>query len=131
MKLIDTRATESAPSSLFLTRAEFRELYPFRLNSRMNYIFKHEQPKEVPDGEGKLLLKKYSHIIRWDKEIAKLAEVPLTDRHKELGEMKYNDLKRYGSSIGLTFNELRVKAPVLINVVRNKEIELKGIEESK
>jgi len=137
MKLIDTRATDTMPTSLFLTRAEFRELYPYRLNSRMNYIFKHDQPKNVPDGEAKILLKKYPHVIRWDKT----AEIPQTNRHQELEKMKYNDLKKYAGTLKMPFSETRVKRDILIDKIVAKEIEisalqakakaLKGIEEDK
>jgi len=125
MKLIDTRATEEAPSSLFLTRFEFMDLYPYRLNSRMNYIFKHDQPKEVPDGEAKLLMKKYPHVIKWDKTGA----IVETNRHQELNDMKYNDLKKYAATLSMPFGEIRVKRDILIHKIVAKEIEVKALKE--
>lgn len=119
MKLIDTRATLTAPTSLFLTRAEFKELYPHKLNSRMNYLFKHDQPKEVDKDEAQLLLKKYSHVIRWEKRL----EIIETDRHQELNKIKYPYLKRVAADAGVSFKLLRAKKPVLIDHIVKQELE--------
>ena len=124
MKLTDKRARVNIPSSLFLTRGEFKELYPHLLTSRINYIFKHNVPKEVPDGEAKLLMKKYPHVLRWEPEV----DFDETSRHQELKKLKYQDLKKLGSSLGMPFKELSQKTPFLINSIVEKE---KAIEKEK
>jgi len=122
MKLIDQKTTPNMPTSYFLTRAEFKELYPHRLNSRISYIFKYDQPKDINDGEAKLLLKKYPHIIKWEEKL----EIAQTNRHEELGKLKYNKLKKVGGDLGMTFKEIQGKKEVLIDNIVKKEIEIKG-----
>jgi len=120
MKLIDTRATDTMPTSLFLSRAEFKELYPHKLNSRINYIFKFDQPMDVNDEEAKLLMKKYPHVVRWDKS----GETVETNRHQELGKMKYTELKKHGITLGLEYKDMMIKRPELIELIVKKEIEI-------
>lgn len=117
MKLLDERATEEAPSSLFLTRAEYRELYPHIMGSRINYIFKHDQPKEVPDETAKLLMKKYPHVIIFKEKI----ELGTTERHKELAKMKYLDIKRIALKLEFTFAEAAIVKNLLINNIVDTE----------
>lgn len=119
MLLIDTRATETAKSSLFLTREEFKEIYPHRLNSRINYIFFHSKPEEVANEEAKLLLKKYRHLAKWEPEL----NIVETDRHRELNEINYRKLKTMGAKLGIVFKELAVKKPILVDRIVKKEIE--------
>lgn len=111
MKLLDERATDVAGTSLFLTRAEYRELYPHRMGSRISYIFKHDQPKEVPDKEAELLLAKYPHVIIFKQKIA----LGTTERHKELAKMKYIDIKRIALKLEFTFAQAAIVKNLLIN----------------
>ena len=128
MKLIDERATEEAPSSLFLERAEYRELYPHIMGSRINYIFKYDQPKEVPDEEAALLMKRYSHVITWKKKI----ELGKTDRHKALSKMGYNDVKKIAGKLGFTFAQTAIAKSLLINNIVDTETKiLEAKEEGK
>ena len=123
MLLIDQRARFNAPSSLFLTRAEFKELYPHRLNSRISYVFKHDEPKEVDNGEAKLLLAKYPHILKWKKQL----NIVKTNRHQELDNLKYGDLKKMGGKMGMSFKELQGTKEVLIDKIVTNEIVAKSI----
>ncbi|MEE9573222.1 MAG: hypothetical protein V3W20_09255 [Candidatus Neomarinimicrobiota bacterium] len=128
MQLIDTRATKVSPSSIFLTRAEYRELYPHMMGTRINYIFKHDQPKEVNNDEAKLLLKKYPHVITWKKKI----ELGETERHKELDKMKYVNIKKIAGKLGYTFAETAVAKNLLINNIVDTETRiLKAKEKEK
>ena len=68
MLLVDIKATENSKSSLFLTKEEFKELYPNKVNSRINYIFSHSQPQEVITGEAKLLMKKYDVVLDLNRQ---------------------------------------------------------------
>jgi len=119
MLLVDKKATENSKSSLFLTKEEFKELYPNKVNSRINYIFSHSQPKEVITGEAKLLMKKYPHLIKWGNSVD---ETP-TGRLKELQETKYGDLKTLGAKLGLNFKELGCTKVLLIDRILEKEKE--------
>ena len=125
MLLVDQKATAVAPSPVFLTRAEFKEIYPHRLSGRINYVFKYNRPKEVNDGEAKILIKKYSHIIEWEEKV----KMGKTERHEELDKLKYQELKTIGAKVGLVFKELAVKKPILINKIVDKEIGIAQIEE--
>ncbi len=117
MLLVDKKATENSRSSLFLIKEEFKELYPTKVNSRMNYIFSHEQPIDIIDGEAKLLMKKYKHLVKWGKH----EKSPQTDRHAELQKMKYQALKTLGAKAGLNFKELGCKRDILIDRIVDKE----------
>ena len=119
MLLVDRKATENSKSSLFLTKEEFKEIYPNKVNSRINYIFSHAQPQEVISGEAKLLMKKYPHLVKWGKSVD---ENP-TDRLRELQSIKYGDLKTLGAKLGLTFKELGCTKPILIDRILEKEKE--------
>ena len=123
MDLIDTRATELPPTSLFLTRFEFKEIYPYRLNSRLNYLFKYDKPTDVPDAEAKLLLKKYPHLLKWKKQL----NIVETNRHQELMKVKYGDLKKMGGKLGMSFKELQGVKLLLIDRIVAKEIEIKQL----
>ncbi len=127
MLLLDQRATAVAPSSLFLTRAEFKALYPHKLTGRMDYIFKYDKPLNVQDGEGKLLLRKYPHVLKYEPDLG----IVKTDRHREL-EKKYDyyKLKKMGTALGMSFKEITIKKEVLIDRIVTKELE-KGDEGTK
>jgi len=126
MLLIDTRTTELMPTSLFLTRAEFRKLYPHRLNSRMSYVFKHDQPLEVPDDEAKLLLEKYPHVLVFgEKPKDKKEEKTFaSNRHQELSKLKYRDIQKLGRELGMVNKDVMIKTDLLIDAVVAKEIEV-------
>ncbi len=124
MLLVDQRATAVAPSSLFLTRAEFKALYPHKLHHRMDYVFRYDKPKEVENDEAKLLMKKYPHVIRWEAKL----DIVKTERHHELEKLDYYKLKKLGSSIGMGFKEITIKREILIDRIVTKEIEIKQLE---
>ena len=125
MKLIDTRATKLAASSLFLTRAEFRDLYPHRLNSRIDYLFKGGVPKDVPEAEAKILMEKYDHILKWEEKL----NIVQTNRHQELDKKGYNELKKYAGTLEIPFKKMRVKKMLLIDHIVAKEIQIHTIKE--
>lgn len=118
MLLVDKNTTPAAPTSLFLTRAEFKELYPHLLTDRKSYIFKYDKPLNVPDGEGKLLLKKYPHVSRWEEKFT----INRSKRHQELMELKYGEVKRVGGELGFSFKELQPKKVILIEKIVSREI---------
>ena len=124
MLLIDTQTSEGSPRSYFLTRMEFKKLYPLTLQSKLNYIFKHKIPKEVPDGEAKILMKKYPHIIKFEDKVTTYT----SNRHQELAKIKYTELKKIGGKLGLPFKQLAVKTEILIDNIVNAEAEKARME---
>ncbi|NHZ84285.1 MAG: hypothetical protein GWP19_00200 [Planctomycetia bacterium] len=124
MLLIDQRATLTAPSSLFLTRAEIKGLYPHLLTGRKSYIFKYDKPLNIPDGEGRLLLKKYPHVLKWEEKFA----INKSNRHQELNKLTYGEVKRAAGKIGFSFKEMHAPKLILIEKIVSKEIKLAAIE---
>ena len=122
MKLIDLRTLENAPMAYFLSRMEFKEIYPHRLNSKIDYIFKHKVPLDVPNVEGELLLKKYHHIIRFGDEGKKKTEPPKSNRHQELSRKKYKTLRRLARELGIPGKEAVIKREILTEMIIEKEI---------
>ena len=118
MLLVDKNTTPVAPTSLFLTRAEFKGLYPHLLTDRKSYVFKYDKPLNVPDGEAKLLLKKYPHVLRWEEKF----DINKSNRHQELNNLKYGEVKRIGGKLGFSFKDLQGKKPVLIERIVSEEI---------
>ncbi len=124
MLLIDKNTTPSAPTSLFLTRAEYKKLYPHSLTGRKNYLFKHDKPLNLPDAEARLLLRKYPHVLKWEEKFA----VNKSERHHELAELKYGEVKRIGGKLGFSFTELHAKKLILIERIISKEIRIAATE---
>ena len=123
MLLVDKHTTPTAPTSLFLTRAEFKKLYPHLLTGRKGYIFKYDKPLNIPDGEARLLLRKYPHVLRWEEKF----DINKSDRHQELFKLKYGEIKRLGGKLGFSFTELHAKKMILIERIISKEIRLAAI----
>ena len=124
MLLIDKNTTHSAPTSLFLTREELKGLYPHLLTGRKSYVFKYDKPLNAPDGEGKLLLKKYPHVAKWEEKFA----INKSGRHQELNELSYGEVKRVAGDLGFSFKEMHAKKLILIEKIISKEIKNAAIE---
>ena len=60
--IIDSFAEEGCKTSRFLTKDELRDVKPDFLQSRMNFIFKHNIPLSVETGIGKLLVDKFDEV---------------------------------------------------------------------
>lgn len=124
MLLIDKNTTPVAPTSLFLLKEEIKGLYPHLLTGRRSYVFKYDKPLNVPDGEGKLLLKKYPHVLRWEEKFA----VNKSERHQELAKLSYVLVKRVAGELGFSFTEMHSTKLVLIEKIISKEIKNAAIE---
>ena len=118
MLLVDKNTPKTAPTSLFLTRAEFKELYPHLLSDRINYLFKYDKPLNVLDAEAKLLMKKYSHVLKWEQDLG----IVQSNRHQELMKLNYGEVKRVGGKLGFSFAELQAKKLLLIDRIVSEEI---------
>ncbi len=123
MLLVDKNTTPTAPTSLFLERAEYKKLYPHLLTGRKSYIFKYDKPLNIPDGEARLLLRKYPHVLRWEEKF----DINKSNRHQELYKLKYGEIKRLGGKLGFSFTELHAKKIILIERIISKEIRLAAI----
>lgn len=124
MLLIDKNTTPSAPTSLFLTRAEYKKLYPHSLTGRKNYLFKYDKPLNLPDAEARLLLRKYPHVLRWEEKFG----VNKSNRHQELAKLTYGAIKKMGGKLGFSFTELHAKKIILIERIISKEIRITATE---
>ena len=118
MLIIDKNTRPAAPTSLFLTRAEFKELYPHLLTDRKSYIFKYDKPLNVPDGEAKLLMRKYPRVLKWEEDLG----IVKSNRHQELMKLTYGEVKRVGGKLGFSFKDLQGKKLLLIERIVSEEI---------
>lgn len=118
MLLIDKNTTPSSPTSLFLTRAEIKVIYPHLILDRKSYIFKYDKPLIVPDVEAKLLLRKYPHVLRWEEKFA----INKSNRHQELNKLNYGEVKRVAGGLGFSFKEMHAPKLILIEKIVSKEI---------
>jgi len=66
IQIIDVESQPNAPSSKFISREEFRKLFPDRMNRKLSFIFKYNAPITVESPVGEQLIKKYQSIKRYD-----------------------------------------------------------------
>ena len=73
MWLIDNDTEPHAPTSKFIGRKEFKDIYPETEHmKRLNYIFKHQIPLQVSSKEGAVLVCKYPSIVECTEWVKKL-----------------------------------------------------------
>ena len=120
MQIIDSDLTPGCKSSRMITRVDYKEIYPNAEHERsLNYIFRYKIPTEVPDEQGKVLLKKYPtlHIRSDSTEIT-------TDVSKlklKLDGLKWNDLKKYAvENCDMTYQETNIKREQLTATMLEK-----------
>ena len=120
MWLIDNETISHAPTSKFIDRKEYIEIYPAEDHQkRLNYIFKHKIPLQVSAKEGAVLVCKYPSVVEcteWGEEINELMD--LTNKIKA---MAWSDLKSYAvKDCGIPFKETTIKRPDLENLILNR-----------
>ena len=73
MWIVDNETVAHAPTSKFIDRKEFNDIYPDTEHvKRLNYIFKHRIPLQVSSTEGAVLVCKYPSVVEcneWGEEI--------------------------------------------------------------
>ena len=120
MWLLDNETVPHAPTSKFIGRKEFKDIYPETEHmKRLNYIFKHQIPLQVSSKEGAVLVCKYPSIVEcteWGEEINELM-----DMTSKIKAMTWSDLKSFAvKDCGIPFKETTIKRVALENLILNR-----------
>ena len=120
MWIVDNDTVAHAPTSKFIDRKEFNDIYPDTEHvKRLNYIFKHRIPLQVSAKEGSVLVCKYSSVVEcneWGEEINEMMNETL-----KIKEMPWGTLKSYAvKDCGIPFKETTVKRDELEALIINR-----------
>ena len=120
MWIVDNDTVAHAPTSKFIDRKEFNDIYPDTEHvKRLNYIFKHRIPLQVSAKEGSVLVCKYPSVVEcneWGEEINEMMNETL-----KIKEMPWGDLKSYAvKECGIPFKETTVKRDELEALIINR-----------
>ena len=120
MWIVDNETVAHAPTSKFIDRKEFNEIYPDTEHvKRLNYIFKHRIPLQVSAKEGAVLVCKYSSVVEcteWGEEINEMM-----DTTNKIKAMAWHDLKSFAvKDCGIPFKETTIKRDALENLILNR-----------
>ena len=120
MWIVDNETVAHAPTSKFIDRKEFNEIYPDTEHvKRLNYIFKHRIPLQVSSKEGAVLVCKYTSVVEcneWGEEINEMMNETL-----KIKEMPWGTLKSYAvKDCGIPFKETTVKRDELEALIINR-----------
>jgi hypothetical protein len=121
MWLVDNETIPHAPTSKFVSKKEYVEIYPEEGHQkRLSYIFKHRIPLQVSAKEGAVLVCKYPSVVEcneWGEEINELMNETL-----KIKEMAWGDLKSYAvKECGIPFKETTVKRDALEALIINRK----------
>ena len=120
MWIIDNETVPHAPTSKFISRGEYVEVYPDEDHQkRLSYIFKHKIPLQVSAKEGAVLVCKYPAVVEcteWGEEINELM-----DTTNKIKAMTWSDLKSFAvKDCGIPFKETTIKRDALENLILNR-----------
>ena len=120
MWIVDNETVAHAPTSKFIDRKEFNDIYPDTEHvKRLNYIFKHRIPLQVSSKEGAVLVCKYPTVVEcteWGEEINEMMNETL-----KIKEMPWGTLKSYAvKDCGIPFKETTVKRDELEALIINR-----------
>ena len=120
MWIVDNETVAHAPTSKFIDRKEFNDIYPDTEQvKRLNYIFKHRIPLHVSSKEGAVLVCKYSSVVEcteWGEEINEMM-----DTTNKIKAMAWHDLKSFAvKDCGIPFKETTIKRDALENLILNR-----------
>ena len=120
MWIIDNETVPHAPTSKFIDKKEFKEIYSDMENvKRLNYIFKHKIPLQVSAKEGAVLVCKYPSVVEcteWGEEINEMMETT-----NKIKAMAWGDLKSFAvKDCGIPFKETTVKRDELEKLILNR-----------
>ena len=120
MWIVENETVAHAPTSKFIDRKEFNEIYPDTEHvKRLNYIFKHRIPLQVSAKEGSVLVCKYPSVVEcneWGEEINEMMNETL-----KIKEMPWGTLKSYAvKDCGIPFKETTVKRDELEALIINR-----------
>jgi len=120
MWIIDNDTIPHAPTSKFISKGEYVEVYPSEDHQRrLSYIFKHKIPLQVSAKEGAVLVCKYQSVVEcteWGEEINELM-----DTTNKIKAMTWSDLKSFAvKDCGIPFKETTIKREALENLILNR-----------
>ena len=120
MWIVDNETVAHAPTSKFIDRKEFNDIYPDTEHvKRLNYIFKHRIPLHVSSKEGAVLVCKYSSVVEcteWGEEINEMM-----DTTNKIKAMAWHDLKSFAvKDCGIPFKETTIKRDALESLILNR-----------
>ena len=120
MWLIDNETVPHAPTSKFVSKDEYVEIYPDEDHQkRLNYIFKHKIPLQISAKEGAVLVCKYPSVVEcteWGEEINELM-----DTTNKIKAMTWNDLKSFAvKDCGIPFKETTINRDALESLILNR-----------
>ena len=120
MWIVDNETVAHAPTSKFIDRKEFNDIYPdIEHVKRLNYIFKHKIPLQVSAKEGAVLVCKYPSVVEcneWGEEINEMMNETL-----KIKEMPWGTLKSYAvKDCGIPIKETTVKRDELEALIINR-----------
>jgi len=131
INIIDRDTMPGCPTSRFLRKEEIASHNPDSalMQSRINFIFRHEIPLPVDKEYAAILIEKYPSIERWMEEKIppdpqeidpfpgeELEEIPMT--FKQLIEIQYTELKKIAVKKGIPFKETCIKRELLAKKVK-------------
>ena len=120
MWIIDNDTIPHAPTSKFISKDEYVEVYPDEDHQkRLSYIFKHKIPLQVSAKEGSVLVCKYPAVVEcteWGEEINELM-----DTTNKIKAMTWRDLKSFAvKDCGIPFKETTIKRDALESLILNR-----------
>ena len=120
MWIIDNETVPHAPTSKFISKDEYVEVYPDEDHQkRLSYIFKHKIPLQVSAKEGAVLVCKYPAVVEcteWGEEINELM-----DTTNKIKAMTWKDLKSFAvKDCGIPFKETTIKRDALESLILNR-----------
>ena len=120
MWIVDNDTVPHAPTSKFIDRKEFNEIYPDTEHvKRLNYIFKHRIPLQVSAKEGSVLVCKYPSVVEcneWGEEINEMMNTT-----NKIKAMTWIDLKSFAvKDCKIPFKETTIKRDALESLILNR-----------
>jgi len=117
----DKDTMKHAPTSKFISRKEFSEIYPETEHAkRLNFIFKYNIPLQISGQEGTILTSKYNSVVECNEWSEEITEIEIES--EELKTMAWNELKSYAvKECGIPFKKTTVKRSELEALIINQK----------
>ena len=120
MWVIDNETVPHAPTSKFVSKGEYADIYPDDdQQRRLSYIFKHKIPLQVSAKEGSVLVCKYLSVVEcteWGEEINEMMNTT-----NKIKAMTWSDLKSFAvKDCGIPFKETTIKRDDLEQLILNR-----------
>ena len=120
MWIVDNETIPHAPTSKFIGKKEFNEIYPDTEHvKRLNYIFKHRIPLQVAPKEGAVLVCKYLSVVECSESGEEINE--MMNETLKIKEMSWHEIKSYAvKECDIPFKETTVKRDELEELIINR-----------